>query len=390
MRVGAGRRARLILVGCLALGTAAAGASIAALQSQQDDVGALTLQLDSLEHEKLLVQDQLRGVKRRQRQVSNELASIDAKLDRTESRLRTTSQNVREASSDLEQASQESATAAARLADQRDQVAARLTAIYQEGDVQPIEVVLQATSFSDFANRLYLLDQVVEHDAEMLGSYEDARATAEARHAELQARQKELLRLKDRVAADRRKARNEREYTERMKRRLLRDRAGWEKALAELEQDSSEVEAMLQRLRQGADGEPIPTGAWTGTLQWPLRGRLSSGYGYRIHPIYRVRKMHTGIDIAASSGTPIRAAAPGKVVHASRWGGYGNCVIVDHGSSMATLYAHCSRIAVKNGARVEQGDVVGYVGSTGLATGPHLHFEVRRDGRHVDPTSLLK
>jgi len=390
MRVGVARRARLIFVGCLALGTAAAGASIAALRSQQEDVGALTQQLDSLEHEKLLVQDQLRGVKRRQRQVSNELASIDAKLDHTESRLRKTSENVREARSSLEQASQESHEADARLADHREQVAARLTAIYQQGDVRPIEVVLQATSFADFANRLYLLDQVVEHDAELLGNYEEARDTAEARRGEMKGRQEELLRLRDRVVADRSRAQQEREYTERMKRRLLRDRTGWEKALAELEQDSREVETMLQRLRRGADGQSIPTEAWSGTLQWPLRGRVSSGYGNRIHPIYRVRKMHTGIDVAASTGTPIRAAAAGKVVHASRWGGYGNCVIVDHGGGMATLYAHCSRIAVSNGARVDQGDVVGYVGSTGLATGPHLHFEVRRDGRHVDPTSLLK
>jgi murein DD-endopeptidase MepM/ murein hydrolase activator NlpD len=372
------------------LGTAAAGASIAALQSQQDDVNALAQQLDSLQHEKLLVQDQLRGVKRRQREVGRELASIDAKLDRTESRLRKTSQSVSQARTSLEQASQASAAAEARLANHREQVAARLTAIYQQGDVQPIEVVLQATSFADFANRLYLLDQVVEHDAEMLGSYEEARATAEARQAELNDRQEQLLRLRDRVVSDRRKARAERAYTERMKRRLLRDRAGWEKALAELEQDSREVEAMLQRLPQGAGGQPATAEAWSGTLQWPLRGRLSSGYGYRIHPVYRVRKMHTGIDIAVSSGTPIRAAAPGKVVHAARWGGYGNCVIVDHGGGMATLYAHCSRIAVKNGATVEQGDVVGYVGSTGLSTGPHLHFEVRKDGRHVDPMSLLK
>jgi peptidoglycan hydrolase CwlO-like protein len=162
--------------------------------------------LDGLEHEKLVVQDQLRGVKRRQRQVSNELASIDAKLDHTESRLRKTSENVREARSSLEQASQESHEADARLADHREQVAARLTAIYQQADVRPIEVVLQATSFSDFANRLYLLDQIVEHDAELLGNYEEARDTAEARRGEMKGRQEELLRLRDRVVADRSRA----------------------------------------------------------------------------------------------------------------------------------------------------------------------------------------
>ncbi len=102
-----------------------------------------------------------------------------------------------------------------------------------------------------------------------------------------------------------------------------------------------------------------------------------------------MRKLHTGIDIAARSGTPIRCAGDGTVVHAARWGGYGNCIIVDHGGELATLYGHCSRLAVTKGQAVTQGQVIGYVGSTGLSTGPHLHFEVRKDGRPVDPGPYL-
>ncbi|MDH4180249.1 MAG: peptidoglycan DD-metalloendopeptidase family protein, partial [Armatimonadota bacterium] len=270
-----------------------------------------------------------------------------------------------------------------------EDVSARLVAVYQQGQTTPIEVVLDAATFSDLANRLYLLDQVVGRDAQLLGEYGDAREAAEAHRAELKKSEEHLTRLQSKISSDRRRVREQRQYTERTKQRLLRDRTAWEQALAELEQDSREVEAMLQTLQQGPEAQARSAEAWSGQLQWPLRGRISSGYGRRIHPIYRVRKMHTGIDIAVPTGTRIRAAAPGKVVHAARWGGYGKCVIIDHGGGLATLYAHCSLIAVENGATVRQGDVVGYAGSTGLATGPHLHFEVRRDGRPVNPTPFL-
>jgi murein DD-endopeptidase MepM/ murein hydrolase activator NlpD len=108
-----------------------------------------------------------------------------------------------------------------------------------------------------------------------------------------------------------------------------------------------------------------------------------------MHPILGVRRMHTGVDIAAGSGTPIHAAGGGVVVYAARLGGYGNCVIVDHGGGLATLYGHCSSIAVGAGQRVSQGQVIAYVGATGLATGPHLHFEVRRNGTPVNPLGSL-
>ena len=107
-----------------------------------------------------------------------------------------------------------------------------------------------------------------------------------------------------------------------------------------------------------------------------------------MHPILHYRRMHTGVDIAAPRGTPIRAAAKGMVVYAGWRGGYGKCVIIDHGSGVATLYAHMSRISVSRGQIVNRGAVIGTVGSTGLATGPHLHFEVRKFGRPVNPLSF--
>ncbi|MBQ5707420.1 MAG: M23 family metallopeptidase, partial [Peptococcaceae bacterium] len=125
---------------------------------------------------------------------------------------------------------------------------------------------------------------------------------------------------------------------------------------------------------------------------WPCPSskKITSKYGYRIHPIQKVKKMHTGIDVGAKKGTDIVAAAGGKVIMAKYYGGYGNCIIVDHGGGMSTLYAHMSAYVAKEGDWVSQGQVIGKVGSTGNSTGPHLHFEVRVNGQHTNPSNYVK
>lgn len=123
-------------------------------------------------------------------------------------------------------------------------------------------------------------------------------------------------------------------------------------------------------------------------LTAPVSGRLTSGFGLRRHPILGFSRMHAGVDYAAPSGTPIYAASAGRVIYAGRHGGHGNYVRLSHDGRLGTGYAHMSRIAVQAGQRVRQGQVIGYVGSTGLSTGPHLHYEVYRNGGAVNPISV--
>ncbi|MGI8705832.1 MAG: M23 family metallopeptidase, partial [Sphingomicrobium sp.] len=123
-------------------------------------------------------------------------------------------------------------------------------------------------------------------------------------------------------------------------------------------------------------------------LMAPVAGRITSSFGVRHHPILRFARFHAGIDFGAGSGTPIVAAADGMVVGAGWAGGYGRQVRVAHGGEIVTTYSHMSGIAAGPGTPVRQGQVIGYVGSTGLSTGPHLHFEVRVNGRAVDPTQV--
>lgn len=389
MRFRLVRRMRLIAAGCAALGVVAAGVCIAAGQPTDTSVNALTQRLDKLARERARVQQQLRTVKRNQRRVTRQLADLDYQVAIAERRLDTAERSASTTREALEEVTAEWEAAEARCAQHEEDLSRRLVAIYEIGEARPIEVLLRSRSFGEFANGLYLLDRVLGRDAELLAQYDSARGDARDQRSELTRRAEELERLQRDLVGKRRRASAERVRARESKQRILRDRAAWERALAELEEDSREVEAMLQRLQQTPEGQERLAQHWTGELQWPVRGRISSGYGYRIHPIYRVRKMHTGIDVAVPKGTPIKAAAAGTVVHAERWGGYGNCVIVDHGAGYATLYGHCSRLAVRENQAVDAGQVIAYVGSTGLSTGPHLHFEVRRDGRPTNPMPLL-
>ena len=144
----------------------------------------------------------------------------------------------------------------------------------------------------------------------------------------------------------------------------------------------------------GAAPAAAPTGAaqaqaGPGGMITPVDGRWSSPYGMRTHPVTGSQKMHSGQDIAAPTGTPIKAAAAGTVSYSGVMGGYGNVVIIDHGNGTQTRYAHCSTLEAKVGDKVSAGQMVARVGSTGMSTGPHLHFEVRRDGEAVDPGPFL-
>jgi murein DD-endopeptidase MepM/ murein hydrolase activator NlpD len=168
--------------------------------------------------------------------------------------------------------------------------------------------------------------------------------------------------------------------------KLRNERDDLQEELAAMEQESSRIESQIRAYQQVNGGRVTP---YKGHFMLPVNGRFSSGFGVRVHPISHVRKMHTGQDIAAPSGTSIRAAGPGVVISTGWRGGYGNTVIIDHGGGISTLYGHCSKIYAHSGQKVNAGDSIAAVGTTGYSTGPHLHFEVRVNGTPVNPRKYL-
>lgn len=163
--------------------------------------------------------------------------------------------------------------------------------------------------------------------------------------------------------------------------------------LDEIDHEIAHIEGEVAALEREQDGiealiaqEQNRSGTAPGVLLRPVPGAVSSGYGWRIHPIYGDSRLHTGWDMNASCGEPIRAAASGRVFFSGWKGGYGNAVMIDHGGGLSTLYGHQSRLGVSYGEQVAAGEVIGWIGTTGTSTACHLHWEVRVNGTPVDPS----
>lgn len=279
----------------------------------------------------------------------------------------------------------------------------RLRVMYIHGPVGYLEVVLQATSFSDFLTRLDHMNTIARSDREMADHLRDAEDLVEHKLQETSRQVNRIVAL--RVVEAERVADYERALAQKVAfmNQLEDDSYQYQALIRQLEQTDRDIEAQIRRAqaeeaaRRRAAQEAArranqqvvqPRG---GRMLWPVPGhyRVSSGYGHRNNPITRRAEFHSGLDIPAPSGTEIRAAESGTVIISGWRGGFGNTVVIDHGNGLSTLYGHNSRNLVSEGDWVNRGDPIARIGSTGLSTGPHLHFEVRHDGRHVNPNGYL-
>ena len=271
-----------------------------------------------------------------------------------------------------------------RLAGHETLMNARLRAFYEQGPLGYLDVLAGAGDFRGLVMRSYLVGRIIEHDLRLYRAVAAERRQKDEVRADLTARENQLATEQHRWLASR-------EETARLaaeQRRLLghvrSERRAQEEAIRELEAESARIEAIIRQTEPPAPSGPVPT-LTNGSLHWPVTGRISSGFGWRTHPIFHGREFHTGIDIAAPWGTPIQAAANGTVLFTGWMRGYGMLVILDHGNGLSTTYAHLSSCGVHGGDHVRSGDVIARIGSTGWSTGPHLFFEVREDGRPVNP-----
>ena len=162
---------------------------------------------------------------------------------------------------------------------------------------------------------------------------------------------------------------------------------------AQIDELNKEAQALTEQMQQGEiKASTSADSKYSGTaMTWPVPSsqRITSEYGNRYHPILHVNKFHSGIDIGASEGSQILAANDGMVIFSGVKGGYGNCVMIDHGGGIVTLYGHCSKLLVSEGQNVTKGQNIALVGSTGQSTGPHCHFEVRVNGSTTNPLNYL-
>ena len=392
-------------------------AEIDDLNSQKSDIqtrmNEIQAQIDSLDYEKSNVLDKKQVLDEKNTLAQQELDVIQEQIDIIDGLIT----NVQ---GDLADAQENEAA-------QKERWLTRVRAMEEQPELSYMEVIFNATSFSDLLTRIDLVDQVMTYDEQLEADYtaarenveslegqaEDLYAENEANKAELEVKQAQLesdidaacqliIEMESNIDEYNEVLEQERQTQEDVEALIVQKEQELEEAKAAEEAARQAAAAAAEAARQAAAAQaaaayaPAATNAGSGGyvnssgtwMMWPTYTRyITSSYGMRVNPVSGIYRLHSGSDIGAAYGTAIWSAAAGTVILAGWNGGYGNCVMVNHGNGYTTLYGHMSSIAVSVGQTVGMGDTLGYVGSTGNSTGPHLHFEVRSSstGGTMDP-----
>ena len=316
-----------------------------------------------------------------------EIKALEGKIVEIQRELRLLSRQVTLTEEEIVVTEEELADAEMRLAEREDFLTRRIRAIYEMGRVNYLQVILEASSFSDFLSRFTHLQIIVDRDTYLLETVQREREEIIEKKEELEAKRTELLNLRRKSLDKRRQLERETARKESKMAEVQHLYEEQERILQEMEKEAKEIEKIIKELEEEARRRSAASREPAGQLLWPVPGytRITSPFGYRTHPITgRPGTFHGGIDIGAPRGTVIRAAERGTA-YSYYSSSYGNYVIIIHGGGLATLYAHNQTNLVSQGQSVNRGDTIAHVGSTGMSTGPHLHFEVRVNGMRVDP-----
>lgn len=277
----------------------------------------------------------------------------------------------------------DAATAAAE--EQYQAYKKRVRIMYENGTTGYLDILLSAESVGDFFSRMEIVKQITAYDSNMTDKLKAKQAEIQGKRDELTELQQGLLDTRSVLEGKKSDLNGKMAYRDKLIKEINSDVSKLEKELKKIEAEEASVRAQLANL----SGKAVPYSG--GKMTWPAPSChwITSEYGWRLHPVLKYEKLHTGIDIGAGYGAKIVAAKSGTVVTSTYNGAYGNYVTINHGGGIATLYAHMSSAAVSAGAWVAEGEVIGYVGSTGYSTGPHLHFEVIVNGATTDPMGYL-
>lgn len=268
----------------------------------------------------------------------------------------------------------------------------KVVALYESGDTNYIDLLLSSRNIIEFLSNYFLVSELIEYDNNLLDEMEDTQKQIEKTKQE-QEQQEEVLR----------QAREEIDKTQILLENTKTIQQNYAMKLSDKERELQQQIEKYKAEQEEIEKQIAAAINWAGTFSlqftngvmiWPVAMKgtyITSGYGIRRHPIQGVYKNHAGLDISGAGiyGAPVVAASEGMVIFAGVMGGYGNCVMISHGDGLATLYGHGSEIIAQIGQTVKQGDIIMKVGSTGVSTGPHVHFEIRKNGVAVDPIPYL-
>ena len=311
-----------------------------------------------------------------QNNILNEIKDLDERISYIEKNISKSNEEIEALDVEIKNTQEEIKDLENNIKLNQDALGERLKVINNNYSMGYLKVILSSTSLSDFFNNIYIVKQVIAQDKEMLKELDNNKI-------EIENKEKELEYKKNKQEENRKALQQDNDN-------LLADKSELEALKRELEKEEDELEAKLEDIAM-QNSLDVSQGTIISSGSWPVPGktRVSSPYGYRIHPILNTRKLHTGIDIPAPTGTPAVAIDNGTVIFSGVQSGYGNTLMIKHDDGKVTLYAHNDKLLASVGDRVQKGQVVTKIGSTGRSTGPHLHFEVRINGKTTDPMKYI-
>ena len=398
---------RTVLAFVLAFSIALPGFIQAAYAVSEEELDQLKAERDALVKQRQAQQAVVNDLKNQQAGVLEIKRALDERNTYTLWQIQLTQQEIELYNHMIEEKNMEVEAALELELDQLAKYRSRVRAMEENGNLGFLAFLLDSSDIGEFLTAVDDVGEIMESDRELEDAYIEARENTEAVRAEYEEYKAGIEEIKQDLEGQQAALEAELEEANLLITQLTADIESNAAVLAEFaaaeqqaETDVANMVIALEKQRQaeaaaaaaaaGGGGGGGGSAVGTGNFLWPASSNyITSRFGLRIHPITGVQKSHTGIDIGAGAGTNVLAAAPGVVTMASWNGGYGNCVMIDHGNGYQTLYAHMSSITVANGAAVSAGTVVGLVGSTGVSTGPHLHFEIFASGARVDPEQFF-
>jgi len=323
--------------------------------------------------------------KREQKQaVYQQIVKIQRNIVYTDIQLQNTTNSVRYYSTLLDHSKNTLSQIDQRYKEKQKVFDRRLLAFYKNQKLGVLELFLNGQDFLNIVESSFYVEKVVQTDVSLFNQLRKDQQSRKREAQLLTFRTDKLNQLKGQISEQQQRLYASKAEKAKFQAALDKEIRQYEREQDQLQRESEQISAMIRR---SVTGQVIRPG--TGRFIMPTAGWISSEFGYRFHPIFRVRKMHSGVDIAAPYGQPIRASDSGQVIFAGQIQGYGKTVIIDHGHNYSTVYGHQSRIVVSSGERVSQGQLIGYVGKSGYATGPHLHFEIRFNQVPINPRTRL-
>lgn len=331
------------------------------------------------------ISSQLKQVKKKEGELIDKIQTLESKISKSEEEIESLKTKISTTETEIDTTLNNLIIAEENIEEKQDIMGDRINVMYKKGTIGYAEVLLNSKSITELLTNLDMVKRIVEHDVNLLKELRKQRDIIEEEKISLENQKRQLVNLKSSIEQEQKSLQASRGEQERLRADLSKDKVALEKMLDQAKKEADDLTNKLRSLQS--------SGTYVGgVLGWPVPGYtyVSSPFGNRIHPILKVPKFHTGIDIRVSAGKNVVAAGNGKVRTAGNLGGYGRTVIIDHGGGIMTLYAHNSKLLVSTGNNVVKGQKIALVGSTGMSTGPHVHFEVRKNGQYVDPIPYVK